>query len=129
MDGIIKSGFYYDVEYDKCLPGIGKVNKKINSTHHKNLNNLLVDNFKQDLKKNGMISSKLEYVTSELENMHRHYWLAGGTLLGWYRDCGIISHTKDVDLAIWSHEYDENILKLFMGNSIMNIWLVIGFVS
>ena len=93
--------------------------------------NLVVNgsSYKQDLKKNGMISSKLEYVTSELENMHRHYWLAGGTLLGWYRDCGIISHTKDVDLAIWSHEYDENILKLFMGNSIMNIWLVIGFVS
>ena len=92
--------------------------------------NLVVNgsSYKQDLKKNALIASKLEYVTNKLENMYRNYWLAGGTLLGWYRDCGIISHTKDVDLALWSHEYDEKIFKFFLGNSIMNIWLVLGFV-
>jgi hypothetical protein len=25
--------------------------------------------------------------------------LAGGTLLGWYRECGIIAHTEDLDFA------------------------------
>ena len=91
---------------------------------------LIVDNttYEQNDKKNTAIATILGYVTGRLVSVYKHYWLAGGTLLGWYRDCGIISHTKDVDLAIWSHEYDDKINRMFIGNSVVNTWLALGTV-
>ncbi len=35
------------------------------------------------------------YVKSVLEGMRKNYWLAAGSLLGWYRDCSFIPHTTD----------------------------------
>uniref|UniRef100_A0AC35FD27 Uncharacterized protein n=1 Tax=Panagrolaimus sp. PS1159 TaxID=55785 RepID=A0AC35FD27_9BILA len=43
-------------------------------------------------------------------------FLSFGTLLGWYRDCGIISHTHDIDFNVFATEYDPTIEKIFTNN-------------
>jgi hypothetical protein len=85
--------------------------------------------YKQDRKKNRMISPVLKHLTGTLESMQKHYWLAGGTLLGWYRDCGIIPFTQDVDVAIWSHEYDERVKRSFLGNKVVRLWSTLGMAN
>lgn len=85
--------------------------------------------YAQNEKKNKMISPVIEHLSNSLEGFYKHYWLAGGTLLGWYRDCGIIPHTQDVDMAIWAHEYDARIKKHFLGNKIVRVWGTLGLIN
>ena len=47
-------------------------------------------NHKQNVKKNKEVEQSINFITKKLESYNVHYWLGGGTLLGWYRDCGII---------------------------------------
>ena len=28
------------------------------------------------------------------------FWISHGTLLGWYRECGFIFHTNDIDFGV-----------------------------
>ncbi|TKR96365.1 hypothetical protein L596_010396 [Steinernema carpocapsae] len=42
--------------------------------------------------------------------------LAGGTLLGWYRECSLIPHTTDVDFAILEEEH-SNVLNAYLKKS------------
>jgi phosphorylcholine metabolism protein LicD len=56
--------------------------------------------YRQNVKRNKMIAKVTEHIVDTLESFNKHYWLAGGTLLGWYRDCGIIPHTQDVDMVL-----------------------------
>ena len=46
--------------------------------------------YKQNKQKNEEIEKSINFITKKLESYNVHYWLGGGTLLGWYRDCGII---------------------------------------
>lgn len=47
---------------------------------------------------------------------------------GWYRDCGIIPHTIDVDIYAFAHEYEAKLIKdPFMGNKYVRIWGIYGF--
>lgn len=48
---------------------------------------------------------------------------------GWYRDCGIIPFTQDVDIAIWAHEYDKKLKKHLLGNKIVRVWGTLGLVN
>ncbi|CAF2522029.1 unnamed protein product [Rotaria sp. Silwood2] len=66
------------------------------------------------------------YILNKLE---KHYWLAGGTLLGWYRHCGLIPYTKDVDFGLFAEEYDENIRNYFLGNPTVYLWGALGLVN
>ena len=83
-------------------------------------------NISQNRKKNKIILNTLGYISSSLESYLKHYWLAGGTLLGWYRNCGIIPFTNDVDIAIWAEEYDRIIEKHFIKNEKANLIKVFG---
>jgi hypothetical protein len=85
--------------------------------------------YEQNAEKNAKISKVIEYISEKLENFSKHYWLAGGSLLGWYRDCGIIPHTTDFDYAIWSHEYDDRIKNTFLGNHVASIVTIHGMVN
>ena len=80
----------------------------------------------QDAKKNSMVMPVVKYIANSLEENYKHYWLAGGTLLGWYRDCGIIPFTQDVDMAVWSHEFETKIKRHFLGNPIVRVWGTLG---
>ena len=84
--------------------------------------------YQQDVGKNFEISKTAGYITKSLENFHKHYWLAGGTLLGWYRDCGLIPHTQDFDMAIWSHENDDRIKNHFLANPVVTLVVEHGMV-
>jgi fukutin len=78
---------------------------------------------------NKIISPVIEHITQTLEGLEKHYWLAGGTLLGWYRDCGVIPHTQDVDIAILRSEYENSIKKHFLTNKIIKIYSTLGKVQ
>ena len=56
--------------------------------------NLKLSNYKQNDKKNKIMISTLHYITSIFESKLKSYWIGSGTLLGFYRDCGIIPFTK-----------------------------------
>lgn len=86
-------------------------------------------NYSQNAKKNTMLLPVMKNISKTLEGLRKHYWLAGGTLLGWYRDCGIIPHTQDVDFAIWAHEYETSIKKAFLGNKVVRVWGTLGLVN
>ncbi|EFP11509.1 hypothetical protein CRE_19307 [Caenorhabditis remanei] len=51
----------------------------------------------------------------ELIDMGMYPYLNGGTLLGWYRECTVIPHTYDMDLAVFKEnynpEYTEKVLR------------------
>ncbi|CAF3462449.1 unnamed protein product [Rotaria socialis] len=64
-----------------------------------------------------------------LNKLKKHYWLAGGTLLGWYRHCGLIPFTQDADFGLFAEEYDENIRNYFLGNPITYLWGALGLVN
>ncbi|CAB3403883.1 unnamed protein product [Caenorhabditis bovis] len=38
-------------------------------------------------------------------------FLSSGSLLGWYRECGLIPHTTDMDLAIFRDDYNPEFLQ------------------
>ncbi|EFP11485.1 hypothetical protein CRE_19312 [Caenorhabditis remanei] len=60
-------------------------------------------------------TNTLSLLRDELIDMGMYPYLNGGTLLGWYRECTVIPHTKDMDLAVFKEnynpEYAEKILR------------------
>jgi len=50
-------------------------------------------------------------------------------ILGWYRHCGLIPYTQDVDFGLFAEEYDDNIRKHFRGNSQVYLWGILGLVT
>ena len=48
---------------------------------------------------------------------------------GWYRDCGVIPFTQDVDLNMWAHEYESVIADNFRGNPLIRLYSHLGFVN
>lgn len=78
---------------------------------------------------NDIVKPIVHYIGDSLEKMYKRYWLSGGTLLGWYRDCGVIPHTKDVDLAFLAEDYEEAVMEQFLGNENVRVWGTLGFVS
>jgi hypothetical protein len=73
-------------------------------------------NYAQDPNKNNEMVPALDFVAKSLESMSKLYWLHGSTLLGWYRDCGILPQTDHMDLAIYPNQYDKNFKNYFVGN-------------
>ncbi|CAF3391094.1 unnamed protein product [Rotaria sp. Silwood1] len=47
----------------------------------------------------------------------------------WYRHCGLIPYTQDVDFGLFAEEYDENIRKYFLGNPTVYLWGALGLVN
>ncbi|RNA04113.1 THO complex subunit, partial [Brachionus plicatilis] len=90
----------------------------------KNFNNF---GYVQYGKKSLMFSEKLKYIAQTLESLGVEYWLAGGTLLGWYRDCGFIPHTTDLDIGLFSQQHDSRVKKSFLGNKKAALIVEFGF--
>ena len=90
----------------------------------------LSENEKQGYKLSSVLHESVKpglgYITDSLEMMFIRYWLSDGSLLGWYRDCGVIPHTYDMDIAIPFEDYKENIQKHFIGNPNVHIYRVMG---
>ncbi len=73
-------------------------------------------NYAQDVSKNNEMAPALGNVATSLESMSKLYWLHGSSLLGWYRDCGILPQTDHMDLAIYPNQYDKDLKSHFVGN-------------
>ncbi|KAJ7386404.1 hypothetical protein OS493_008528 [Desmophyllum pertusum] len=43
----------------------------------------------------------LSTAVNALDRLGVRFWLSSGTCLGWFRQCDIIPHSKDVDIGIW----------------------------
>ena len=72
--------FLFDYEHSKFL----ECNRELAKKNRE----LMGANYTQNGKRNKMISSVMVHISETLESFYKHYFLAGGTLLGWYRDCG-----------------------------------------
>ena len=72
--------------------------------------------YAQNLLKNSKVLPSLRHLVNKLEKLQKHYWLAAGTLLGWYRDCGIIPHTTDIDMGLRVNEFTPEVEELFKGD-------------
>jgi fukutin len=81
--------------------------------------------YAQDPKKNEKILSEAVYIRNFLEGKKINYLILGGSLIGWYRDCGIIPFTSDFDFGMPIHQYDESITKYFLQSQ--NVWLGYSF--
>ncbi|CDW60185.1 fukutin [Trichuris trichiura] len=55
--------------------------------------------YKRPPKLNDSVIDDLAYFRDFLLGLNITPYLFGGTLLGWYRECGIIPHTSDLDMA------------------------------
>ncbi|KAG8183045.1 hypothetical protein JTE90_018091 [Oedothorax gibbosus] len=55
----------------------------------------------------------LTKATRLLDQLQVPFWLSSGTCLGFYRECGFISHSKDVDIGIWIKDYKPQIVAAF----------------
>lgn len=73
-------------------------------------------NYTQNLVKNNRILPSLEHLVGKLEGQRKHFWLAAGSLLGWYRDCGLIPHTSDMDIGLRASELDKALVESFRGD-------------
>ncbi|CAF0848342.1 unnamed protein product [Adineta steineri] len=71
----------------------------------------------------------MKNVAYALDKLEKHYWLAGGALLGWYRHCGLIPFTEDADFGLYAEEYDESIRNYFLGNPVTYLYSALGLVN
>ncbi|CAF1482449.1 unnamed protein product [Adineta steineri] len=71
----------------------------------------------------------MKNVAYALDKLEKHYWLAGGALLGWYRHCGLIPFTEDADFGLFAEEYDESIRNYFLGNPVTYLYSALGLVN
>ncbi|XP_024897132.1 fukutin isoform X3 [Pteropus alecto] len=55
----------------------------------------------------------LQLAAKTLKKLGVQFWLSSGTCLGWYRQCGIIPYSKDVDLGIFIQDYKSNMISAF----------------
>uniref|UniRef100_A0A1B6H1C7 Ribitol-5-phosphate transferase FKTN N-terminal domain-containing protein n=1 Tax=Cuerna arida TaxID=1464854 RepID=A0A1B6H1C7_9HEMI len=52
----------------------------------------------------------LSRVKTILDSLGIVFWLSSGTALGYFRECDIIAHSKDVDIGIWASSYSDRII-------------------
>ncbi|XP_064901743.1 ribitol-5-phosphate transferase FKTN isoform X3 [Columba livia] len=57
--------------------------------------------------------SLLHLAALTLNNLGVKFWLSSGTCLGWYRQCNVIPHSKDVDLGVFIRDYKADIIPAF----------------
>lgn len=50
-------------------------------------------------------------------------------ILGWYRECNVISHTEDLDVIVFQNDWDEEWQKYIIEDKRINIIWVLGRVT
>lgn len=94
----------------------------------KNLN-LYGSIYGKNLWKQTIFSKILANIKTLFQLFKQDYWLTDGTLLGWYRDCSIIPHTHDLDLALDIKQFNPNLIRNLLGNKKTPIAVVFGMVN
>ncbi|CAF1029280.1 unnamed protein product [Brachionus calyciflorus] len=88
--------------------------------------NLEKDKFNQDKRKNMFFTTKMIHFKNIIDSIQMDYWLAAGTLLGWYRHCGIIPFTTDIDVGMDGDKYDPLIESKFTNDKILPLSVKFG---
>ena len=57
---------------------------------------------------------------------HRRNWIFAGTLLGWYRQCSLIPHDKDMDTASWIHYFEDWMIPYFKTHPTLKMYVKFG---
>ncbi|XP_054278016.1 ribitol-5-phosphate transferase FKTN-like [Macrosteles quadrilineatus] len=52
----------------------------------------------------------LSRVKTVMDSLKIPFWLSSGTALGYFRECDIIAHSKDVDIGTWATSYSPQIV-------------------
>lgn len=73
--------------------------------------------------------NRLKHIREILESNKKDYWLTAGTLLGWYRDCGIIPHTTDGDIGLLAEQYDFNLEMIFRKSKTIPMIKKLGYIN
>ncbi|KAM9801006.1 ribitol-5-phosphate transferase FKTN [Neosynchiropus ocellatus] len=55
----------------------------------------------------------LRLAAAALDRLGVPFWISSGTCLGWFRQCGLISYSHDVDIGIFVRDYRDDIVKQF----------------
>ncbi|RNA08703.1 fukutin isoform X4, partial [Brachionus plicatilis] len=81
---------------------------------------------KQNAAKNTFFVSRFSYVKDIMESNKKIYWLMAGTLLEWYRECGVIPHTHDADISLYSDQFDANLEEIFLKDKLLPLSIKFG---
>ena len=81
---------------------------------------------KQNPIKNIFYVSRYRYVRDLLESNKKIYWLMSGTLLGWYRECGVIPHTGDSDISLYSNQFEPKLQEIFLKDKFLPLTVKFG---
>lgn len=53
-------------------------------------------------------------------------WIAYGSLLGWYRQCDYIVHSKDMDTAMFAHDFSYDMFRELWFSPILRMYVRLG---
>ncbi|CAJ1069819.1 fukutin isoform X1 [Xyrichtys novacula] len=59
------------------------------------------------------VKSLLHLAAQTLAQLDVPFWLSSGTCLGWFRQCSIISYSRDVDIGIFVVDFRPDIISAF----------------
>ncbi|XP_028318364.1 ribitol-5-phosphate transferase FKTN isoform X2 [Gouania willdenowi] len=59
--------------------------------------------------------SVLRLTTDALNHIGVPFWISSGTCLGWFRQCSIISYSRDVDIGVFISDYSSDIISALTG--------------
>ncbi len=98
--------------------------KEMAKFYEENYSNVSVisDDMKNDFR-NGVQAMK-----SMMNEELKQFWISFGTLLGWYRQCGIFSYVNDIDFTTWSKYASEEFTNRVKTNKEgIKMWAIFGF--
>ena len=58
----------------------------------------------------------LTLIANALNQANIPFYIVGGTLLGWQRECQFIAHTTDIDIAVFEEDWDADRIHYSMKN-------------
>ncbi|XP_023223605.1 fukutin-like isoform X1 [Centruroides sculpturatus] len=82
--------------------------------------------YENDAKFDDKVRRAIETLKVILKPFYISFWIGSGTLLGWYRQCGVIPYTSDVDFAIWIRDFDTDLDKYMKKQKFMKLKYVFG---
>ncbi|XP_056875047.1 fukutin isoform X1 [Takifugu flavidus] len=71
------------------------------------------DSFPEAVDFRRKVKSLLRVTAGILTTLGIPFWLSSGTCLGWFRQCSVISYSRDVDIGIFIVDYRPDIITAF----------------
>ncbi|XP_039635425.1 fukutin [Perca fluviatilis] len=59
------------------------------------------------------VKSLLHLASRTLAALNIPFWLSSGTCLGWFRQCSVISYSRDVDIGVFISDFSSDIIGAF----------------